>query len=386
MGLLERLFSKRPSREEFAQLVIRALADKGITNARYDPQGFLIVVGNDANTIFLDNSFVLYGKADTQQRAAILKHLIGSFVTSPSVPRVFVAALPSLMPIVRAPSYFGLVDLHLKTRGAEVDTSRFACPKKSLADGLTVVLAYDTEHSIMQVNQETFTGWGVSFDDALAAATDNLREKTATGLFTEVSPGVYRGAWNDSYDSARMLLTDVIYRLPLDGDPVVFVPNRDQLWVAGNRNVAGLKHMLKAGGESHFFTTPSISQSLFTEQQDLVHLSSRGCCFAGAMLGPPATARGSGLRAAARFVEDYLRTGEEGRISCDLHGVPTAGRQPLQHVCMVEWRGFLAAQGGYDYVFYVRAEERPYYRSVGRSVSFSRELNGKTRGIRTGAL
>lgn len=261
MGLLERLFSKAPSRDEFAQIVIRALADKGISSTHYNPKEFSIV-GDDTNTIFLENSFVTYCKAGIEQRARILEHLVGTFAEKTTIPPRFAAALPSLMPIVRASSYFSLVELHLKTRSADVDVSKLACQKKQLADGLAVVIAYDTEHSIMQVNQETFDGWGVSFDDALVAAKDNLREKTDKRLITEVSPGVYQGAWNDSYDSARMLLTDFINGLPLDGAPVVFVPNRDQLWLTGNRNIAGLKHVLKAGGESHFLPHP-LSPSLY---------------------------------------------------------------------------------------------------------------------------
>ena len=143
-----------------------------------------------------------------------LTHFTGCTAKS-EIPNDDAAARPNLMPIVRDASYSSLVALHLRSRGTEYEPSLFA----PITDGLVVSLAYDTEHSIMQVNQETFDRWGIPFDEALAAATVNLRDRTDTRLLVETGTGSFRSRWGDSYDSARILLTDLIYRLPLDGDP-----------------------------------------------------------------------------------------------------------------------------------------------------------------------
>lgn len=44
----------------------------------------------------------------------------------------------------------------------------------------------------------------------------------------------------------------MFYRLDLDGDPVAFVPNRNELWVTGSRNTTGLRTLLENGERSHF--------------------------------------------------------------------------------------------------------------------------------------
>jgi hypothetical protein len=76
-----------------------------------------------------------------------------------------------------------------------------------------------------------------------------LREHTWPDGFIEHGPGLFVSQWDDAYDSSRMLLTDMIYRLPLQGKPVAFVPNRDQLWVTGKNNHAAILLMLETAKE-----------------------------------------------------------------------------------------------------------------------------------------
>jgi hypothetical protein len=250
VGLLDKLLSRQPNRKEFSQIVMRVLNEKGITNIRYDEKSFLLQMGDGNNVAFLENSYVNYCKADRRQRQEFLVKLAAACLPSPGIPAQYSEAEGHLMPIVRDPSYLSLVEL--QSRARDMDTSKMDCPTGKLADGLVVLLAYDTEASILQVNRESFDRWGISFDEALKAARNNLREKTNSSLFDEVAPGVYRGRWADSYDSSRLLLTDLIYRLPLEGEPVAFIPNRDQLWVTGRLNRNGLKTMIEQGQPAHF--------------------------------------------------------------------------------------------------------------------------------------
>lgn len=261
MGLLNRLFSKKPSKGDFAELVKEALAKTGVTGMDYDEKGFSLKMPEKGNVIFLDNSYAKYCKADNHLRKILLEQLCSSFAESKSeIPGEFALARPNLMPIVRDSSYLSLVELHC--RASDLDISNIKCPFRVLVDGLSVVLAYDTDQSIQQVSQTTLDRWGVSFGEALQVAIDNLRERTNPKLVTEEAPGVYRGRWDDSYESARILLTDLIYRLSVDGEPVLFLPNRNQFWVTGSRNAAGLKAVLKIGQVTHFEPHP-LSPNLY---------------------------------------------------------------------------------------------------------------------------
>jgi hypothetical protein len=253
MGLFDKLLSSKPTRDQFAQIVLRELAKKGVAGARYDKEGFSIHAGTGTSALFLDNAYANYCKSDKQQRAETLAHLTSGFAVKPGLPGDYATVQPSLMPIVRDACYSSLAGLHLRSRGiAEPKPAVF----KPLADGLVTMLAYDTEHSILQITQEKFANWGVSLDEAYATAVQNLREKTDTRLLVETEPGVYRSRWGDSYDSARILLTDLIYRLKLNGEPVAFIPNRDQMWVTGHKNSQALQSFIAAADETHFAAHP----------------------------------------------------------------------------------------------------------------------------------
>ena len=52
-------------------------------------------------------------------------------------------------------------------------------------------------------------------------------------------------ATGDSYDSSRLLLTDVIRQFRLKGDPIAIIPNRENLIVVGSEDVDGLAGMVK---------------------------------------------------------------------------------------------------------------------------------------------
>jgi hypothetical protein len=253
MSFLDKVFSSKPTRDEFAQIVMRELADRGVTGARYDKESFSIHFGSITNAIFLDNTYVIYCRSNKQQRAEALIHLTAGFAAKPTIPKDYTTVRANLMPIVRDACYSSLVELDIQRRG---DTNLKPALSRPLADGLVTMLAYDTEHSILQVNQESFANWGVSFEEAFATAVQNLRDKTDTRLLAETEPGLYRARWSDSYDSARILLTDLFHRLSLNGDPVAFIPNRNQLWATGHRNTPALQSFLAAAEEFHFAAHP----------------------------------------------------------------------------------------------------------------------------------
>src|ERR1700733_10109134 len=72
----------------------------------------------------------------------------------------------------------------------------------------------------------------------------------------EIAPGLYEGQWKDSYESSRILLTDLVYRLSVSGEPVAFIPNRNEFCVTGSHKHVGLKALLKTSEAPHFGAHP----------------------------------------------------------------------------------------------------------------------------------
>lgn len=262
MSRLHHLFRK-PSRPEFAEIVLRALKQSGIENVQPVEGEFALKVGDGKSTIFLSNVYSNYCSVPRNRRSVVLAEFVGGAAAIPSLPEIpseFAAAKPSLMPTIRDAAYFNLTQLMDRKDGKDRPGSEVVT--KPLVGGLVVALAYDSERNITSINRENFEKWGVSLEEALAAAKDNLWERTDPSLMAGAG-GVYWSQWGDSYDSSRLLLPELIYRLSVDGDPVAFAPNRNELWVTGTNNGAGLAAILKEGGESHFDRGHPLSPDLY---------------------------------------------------------------------------------------------------------------------------
>ena len=87
------------------------------------------------------------------------------------VPDTFEDVNPDLLPVVRARGYYEVTALRLKAPGMN-DTG---CPYRPVAEHLAVGLGYDLPESIVQIRQDNLTTWGVTFEEALAVACENLR-------------------------------------------------------------------------------------------------------------------------------------------------------------------------------------------------------------------
>jgi hypothetical protein len=260
LGLLDKLFSKRPSRNDFANLVIETLAQAGVSNVRYQEADFSMKIGDGDHLVFLANGYANFCNADKSERKGVIAQFASAIVSTDSMPEDYASAKTNLMPVVRDASYYAMTQLHRRARNT--DHPKYRCPTKPLVGDLVMGLAYDTASTILQVNEDHLLRWGVTFEEAFKEAKNNLRERTNPNGMTEEAPGLYLGRWGDAYDSTRMLFTDIVYRLSVSGEPVAFAPNRDQFWVTGTGNVAAIGTILKIGEQSHFAAHP-LSPSLF---------------------------------------------------------------------------------------------------------------------------
>jgi hypothetical protein len=118
-------------------------------------------------------------------------------------------------------------------------------PYRALVGDYVAILGLDTPESTARVAQGMLDRWGVSFDDAFDDALQNLRELPENDGWQQVAPGLWQGAWNDSYESSRLFLPDVIYRSGV-AHPVVMVPLRHVLFTTDANDLAGLALMAAA--------------------------------------------------------------------------------------------------------------------------------------------
>ena len=143
-----------------------------------------------------------------------------------------------LLPIVRSSAERGQAML-AGTRGYSPLLFR------PLVEGLEVGLAYHRGTVLHRVAQAHLDAWNMTEDQAYEVAYANLRERSSTPLTSTVR-GVYCGPWDDGYDSARMLLPELLQGAVKEGRPVVMVPTRGMLLVCSDKAPYAIDAMLKA--------------------------------------------------------------------------------------------------------------------------------------------
>jgi uncharacterized protein YtpQ (UPF0354 family) len=229
-----------PSPERFATIAVESLRASGFSAPiQIDQPGFRLLLGADGKQIFnLNNFYRDYCRASKAERKNVVQGYTKSMLGN-DLPRAFADAKSKLLPILRSRSMIEYVALTVPG-----DLSGNSLPaSQPLSTDTAVMLAYDTEHSMMTLMQSSLVDWGVSFDTALAVATDNLRDATVAS-FAQVAPGVFLGTWDDAYDTSRLLFPDVVYRLGVGGEPLVMIPTRGRIMVVSANDRAAQLTMI----------------------------------------------------------------------------------------------------------------------------------------------
>jgi len=214
-----------------ADALVAAGADP--TSIRYDPEDLQLRVGDQH--IFLGNLLALCRTLWPWQRRAAIRQFLGMFTQPPDRPRTFDEARPHLLPGIRDSYLFDGLAIRSRIEGqAPLGPSGHA-----LGQRLWMALYVDFPKSTSVVSSKDLEDWGVSMEDALPVALENLGRRSEAPM-SAVGPGVYHSPWHDCYDPARILRRETFSTLDLDGEPVVLAPNWNHLVVTGSHDHAGL--------------------------------------------------------------------------------------------------------------------------------------------------
>lgn len=238
--LLDRFLGK-PTQESVAKQLTALMQAKGATNIRFDAaQGMLHYV-NEGGT-GMTNVVSIYKEVVSmprnQRQAAVLRYFQSVWQQGDQLPNTYEEALPQLLPVVRAKTEMAISAMRIEAIN-EDKPNQSQIANKELTSSLSVLLVIDLPQTMIQVTETQLKNWGVSFDQALNDALNNLRKMTDESKWTQAGDGVWIGQWNDSYESSRLLLPDIIYRLGIS-EPVAMVPFRNTLFVTAAGNTQGI--------------------------------------------------------------------------------------------------------------------------------------------------
>ena len=116
---------------------------------------------------------------------------------------------------------------------------------ETLPDFLVEALVIDLPEAVMSVNTDNVATWGVDVDQAYSIARGNLRaENTNRSSLEELAPGFMASAWNDCFDTSRLVFTDLFGQLPFGGPAMAILLSRDVLLLADSCNAEAVAAMV----------------------------------------------------------------------------------------------------------------------------------------------
>jgi Uncharacterized protein conserved in bacteria len=249
-ALLDTLFNRKPSPAAFAKRFLAALHARGFgEDLVYHPDTFQLIGGN-GRIINLHNLYHTYRNADRRGRDEAIRSYVAAFGQGheeQNQTKPFEQVRSMLMPVVRHRGMFE--EMRLNHRREHGPDAPFVVACRDIAEDCVELLAIDRPDATSTLMQGPNKEWGITLEEGLAIAHDNLRDATPD-RFAEVAPGVFRGAWQDAYDTSRVLLPDVLERVPVKGRPVFMLPTRDCLLVVGDRDEAAMAAMLELSVEA----------------------------------------------------------------------------------------------------------------------------------------
>ena len=239
------LFGK-PSKDRFAKMVLAEARRAGVKTAfEFDAAEFVLKYGD--GRLYLGNAYDDYCQA---KDGGHKRRLISNIVATLSIPKdeheaTFEEVRDRLFPGTRERALFSFTELERQISG---NSDVLPVISEPISDWFARVLIIDHPQTVSYVSEKQFANWGLSRDEAFETGLGNLKACT-TPAFKQDDTGYFTGQWNDDYDSSRLLVDGLFDDLPIDGDPVVVIPNRLTLMVAGSGHTGAIKAMLARAEE-----------------------------------------------------------------------------------------------------------------------------------------
>ena len=228
-----------PSRDNFVKDILRKL-DARQVQGTYKPETFSVSTSTGLD-LYLGNVYAEVCVAPLWNRGKLIERFLSILDADPMSQgdEPFETAREHLMPKVRERMYTEQIRLRKISDGKPVELAQ-----KVFAEGhLTLEVVYDTPRFTKSMRPAKLQEWGLTLDDALAIANENLKRRSGNGGFAVIQPGLYVSTWRDTFDASRLALQDFVTQLEVKGRIVAMVPNRDVLIVTGEGDTDGLVKM-----------------------------------------------------------------------------------------------------------------------------------------------
>lgn len=227
-----------PPPEEFAHLVMRLVRRSGFSGEiTFDAERFVLYLGQEFRVLDLQDGYAAHCATSVWSRENQMRRFVAVALRSVKTAGRFEQEKWNLVPVVKDRFWTEAAHLEGIVEGKATDAL-----VTELCEHLTIHIDCDMSEVPESLSHAKLAQWGVSAQDAMKAAIENLRRISRQEL-SEVGDGVYVSGWADRLDASRLLLDDLVRGVKVRGEHVVAVPHPNVLLVTGSENPRGLVKM-----------------------------------------------------------------------------------------------------------------------------------------------
>ena len=229
-----------------------------------DPLLLTVRVRGSNLDLFLGNVFAETRDLAPDERMVALDGLLRSMTAAleDHSALAWEEVLPQLVPVLR-PETYGVV--------GDSGSLRSVPAGRTVAPFLKAMLVVDSETEMASVGAASLEAWGVSLEQALEAATSLLSTYQHPVECYDTAPSpIWHLTSEDGFESSRLLIPGFLerFRDKVEGNPIAIVPERSQLYIAGDANPETILRLCGIA-EREFEASPrAISPALYTQLPD----------------------------------------------------------------------------------------------------------------------
>ncbi len=229
---------------QFAHQIVDGLKNAGDERTiTYQAEEFQLQFRNgdsDCGVLNLSNLHAEFSQLDPELHPQRISEIVRAALSHlKPIPDDFQDASYDLRPRLWSRSTFEIMKLKSRLEGNEVAS----WPLEPIGNHLFLSLVFDLPESVRSLSDSDLKNWDISLWEAREVALKNLAEEDF--VIASLGDVLYASNTGDSYDATRLVLTNLLEQLQIEGDPVAMVPNRDTLLITGSESEVGLTMMIE---------------------------------------------------------------------------------------------------------------------------------------------
>ncbi len=243
--------------KEFAQVYLDSLSKK-YPSVKFELNPDLTITSKKGDLEYkhyIDNAFTAY-KAEPDSIHSIISRYVAA--TTELYTGQKAITIDNIVPVIKPVEYLDVL------KAMNKDGKSAAMITEKYNDQLIIAYAEDAENSIRYLTEDDFKTLSISRDTLKSIALRNFN-KILPNIQRQGGNGLFMLTAGGDYEASLILLSSIwtTENMPVDGNIIIAIPNRDMLMVTGSNNKTGIDKMKGIAAESYKTGNYPVSDHLY---------------------------------------------------------------------------------------------------------------------------